>query len=74
MQTSKTPAENNLKYEVTQEDLVRIDLYKFRSPLSSLLCIVKQTSPDIRWITNVLSRSMDDPSVVQLNADKLVLK
>ena len=50
---SKTPAENNLKLEVAQENSVRVDSHKFRSLVGSLLYLAKQTSSDIMWITNV---------------------
>ena len=71
---SKTPAENNLKLEVAQDDSVRVDSHEFRSPVGSLLYLAKQTRPDIMWITNVLSRFMNDPPVEHFNAGKRVLR
>ena len=71
---SKTPAENNLKLEVAQEDSVRVDSHEFRSLVGSLLYLAKQTRPDIMWITNVLSRFMNDPTVEHFNAVKRVLR
>ena len=50
---SKTPAENNLKLEIAQEDSIKVDSYEFRSLVGSLLYIAKQIRPDIIWITNV---------------------
>ena len=86
---SKTPAENNLKIEVAQDDShvrvdshefrslvssVRVDSHEFRSLVVSLLYLAKQTRPDITWITNVLSRFMNDPTVERFNAGKRVLR
>ena len=71
---SKTPAENNLKLEVAQEDSARVDSHEFRSLVGSLLYLAKQTRPDIMWITNVLSRFMNDPTVEHFNAGKRVLR
>ena len=70
----KTPAENNLKLEVAQENSARVDSHEFRSLLGSLLYLAKQTRPDIMWITNVLSRFMNDPTVEHFNASKHVLR
>ena len=71
---SKTPAENNLKHEVAQEDSLRVDSYEFSILVGSLLYLAKQTRPDIMWITNVLSRFMNDPTVEHFNAGKRVLR
>ena len=71
---SKTPAENNLKLEVAQEDSLRVDSHEFRSLVGSLLYLSKQIRPDIMWITNVLSRFMNDPTVEHFNAGKRVLR
>ena len=71
---SKTPAKNNLKLEIAQEDSVKVDSHEFRSLVSSLLYLAKQTIPDIMWITNVLSRFMNDPTVHHFNAGKRVLR
>ena len=71
---SKTPAEKNLKLEVAQEDSVRVDSHEFRSLVGSLLYLAKQTRPVIMWITNVLSRFMNDPTVERVNAGKRVLR
>ena len=71
---SKTPAENNLKLEVAQEDSVRVDSHEFRSLVGSLFYLANQTRPDIMWITNVLSRFMNDPTVEHFNAGKRVLR
>ena len=71
---SKTPAENNLKLEVAQEDSARVHSHEFRSLVGSLLYLAKQTRPDIVWITNVLSRFMNDPTVEHFNAGKRVLR
>ena len=71
---SKTPAENNLKPEVAQEDSVKVDSHEFRSLVGSLLYLAKQTRPDVMWITNVLSRFMNDPTVEHFNAGKRVLR
>ena len=70
----KTPAENNLKLEVAQEDSVRVDSHEFRSLVGSLIYLAKQTRPDIMWITNVLSRFMNEPTVEHFNAGKRVLR
>ena len=71
---SKTPAEKYLKLEIAQEDSVRVDSHEFRSLVSSLFYIAKQTRPDIMWITYVLSRFMNDPTVEHFNAGKRVLR
>ena len=71
---SKTPAENNIKLEVAQEDSARVDSHEFRSLVGSLLYLAKQTRPIIMWITNVLSRFMNDPTVEHFNAGKRVLR
>ena len=65
---SKTPAVNNLRIEVAQENSARVNSQEFRSQVGSLLYLAKQTRPDIMWLTNVLSRFMNDPT------DKLVLR
>ena len=71
---SKTPAQNSLKLEVAQEDSVRVDSHEFRSLLGSLLYLAKQTRPDIMWITNVLSRFLNDPTVEHFNSGERVLR
>ena len=70
---SKTPTENNMKLEVAQEDSVRVDPHEFRILLGSLLYLAMQTRP-IMWITNVVSRFMNDPTIEHFNADKRVLR
>ena len=70
----KTPAENNLKLEIAQEDSVRVDSHEFRSLVGSLLYLAKQTRPDIMCLTNVLSRFMNDPTVEHFSAGKRVLR
>ena len=71
---SKTPAKNNIKLEVAQEDSVRLDSHEFRSLVGSLLYLAKETRPDIMWITNVLSRFMNDLTVEHFSAGKRVLR
>ena len=71
---SKTTSEINLNLEVAQEDSVGVGSHEFRSLVGSLLYLAKETRPDIMWITNVLSRFMNDPTVEHFNADKRVLR
>ena len=71
---SNTTIENNLKLELAQEDSLRVDSHEFRSLVGSLLYLAKPTRPDIMWITNALSRFMNDPIVAHFNADKRVLR
>ena len=71
---SKTIAENKLKLKIAQKDSVRVCSHEFRSLVGSLLYLDEQTRPDIMWITNVLSRFMNDPTVEHFNAGKLVLR
>ena len=67
---SKTPAENNLKLEIAKGDSARANQFEYRSLVGSLIFLAKQTRPDIMWITNVLSRFMNDPTVEHYNAGK----
>ena len=71
---SKTPAENNLKLVKATEDEQLIDQILYRSLVGSLLCIAKQTRPDIIWTVNVLSRFMEQPSNSHWLAGKRVLR
>ena len=71
---SKTTAENNPKLEVAQEDSVRVDSLVFRTLESSLFFFVNKAKPDFIWITNVLSRFMNDPNVEHFSAGKRMLK
>ena len=71
---SKTPAKNNLNFEVAQEDSVGVESHEFRSLVGSLIYLAKQTRPDVMWITNVLSRFMNDSTVEHFNAGNCVLR
>ena len=71
---SKTPAENNLRLEVAQKDLVRVDSHVFRCVIGSLLNLAMQTIPDTKCITNVLSRFKNDPNVERFNDGKRVFR
>ena len=70
----KTPEENNLYFKIAQEDSVRVDTHEFRNLVGSLIYLAKQTRPGIMWITKVLSRFMNEPTVEHLNAGKRVLR
>ena len=70
---SKTPEENNLKLVKATEVEQLVDETLYRSLVGPLLYIAKQTRPDIVWIVNVLSRSMDNPANSHWLAGKRVL-
>ena len=71
---SKTPAENNLKLVKAMEVEKLVDETLYRSLVGSLLYIAKQTTPNIVWIVNVLSRFMDKPANFHWLASKRVLR
>ena len=72
--SSKTPAENNLRLVKATEDEELFDQTLYRSLEGSLLYIAKQTRPDKIWIVNVLSRFMEQPSNSRWLAGKRVLR
>ena len=71
---SKTPGENNLTLEVAQKRLTKTRFTRVQKLVGSLLYLTNQTRPDIMWITNVLSRFMNDPTVEHFRAGKRVLR
>ena len=73
-QPSKTPAKNNLNFEVDQEDSVGVESHDFRSLVGSLIYLAKQTRPDVMWITNVLSRFKNDSTVEHFNSGNCILQ
>ena len=72
--SSKTPAENNLRLVKASESEALVDERLYRSLVGSLLYIANQTRPDIVWIVNVLSRFMDKPTNTHWLAGKRVLR
>ena len=51
-----------------------VNSQEIRSLLGLLIFLAKQTRPDIMWMTNVLSRFMNDPTFQHFNAGKRVLR
>ena len=72
--TSKTPAENNLRLVKATDSETLVDERLYRSLVGSLLYIAKQTRPDIVWIVNELSRFMNKPTNPHWLAGKRVLR
>ena len=69
----RTPAEIILKLETSSEQ-DDIDKTAYRSLVGSFLYVSKQTRPDITWITNQLSRHMQNPTQQHWIAAKRVLR
>ena len=59
---SRNPAQNNFKQAKAFEDEQLVDAILYRSLVSFLLYIVKQTRPDIVSIVIVLFRFMEKPT------------
>ena len=69
----RTPAERKLKL-VKSSEHSDMDETDYRSLVGSLPYVSKQTRPDITWITNQLSRHMQNPTQQHWIAAKRVLR
>ena len=59
---SRTPVDFNLKLQAAQNEHEEVDQKIYRSLVGSLLYLAKQTSRDIMFTFNILSRHMNAPT------------
>ena len=69
-----TPGEVNLKLVKNNGEHQLVDTKLYRSLVGSLLCIGKQTTPDILNVVNQLSRFFEKPDTTHWKAAKDVLR
>ena len=70
----KTPNGNNIKLVKATEVEKLVEEKLYRSVVGSLLYIAKQTTPDVIWIINTLSRFIDKPANAHWLTGKRVLR